>query len=325
MIVGVNCVDGTYPVRSDHLTYGASLAAASGCDAFKVFWSDGYATSDYPLQDWSASTPTNLTQLAQTTTMTSVISNFNTIVANTWTFANGRNNKWVNNWTPADDAAEYQEIYNLATWWLANQPGKTLVIQNWEGDWSLLGSFNEFDSVPADRPARMANYLRTRQNAINDARRGSTSTARVLHGVEVNRCLDDFGARVHRDVLPHAIPDMVSFSLYEAINTWGTGQTDALANITRLFTRARDVVRAHTKGKCPMYIGEFFWPETDTGFTSLGLDGGGLCDRVLDLASSMNFWGAFGWNLFDNESRGYYVVKPDNTVSSQGAALRARW
>ncbi len=325
MIVGVNNVDGGYPARSDHLVYGASLAAGSGCDSMKIFMSDGYSTTDYPLQDWTGSTPTNLTELAQTTPMQAVFSSFNTIVCNTWSFANGRNNDWVNDADEDYLEDEYNEVKAFASWFLANNPGKTLVIQNWEGDWSLLGSFNEFASVPSSRPARMAAYLRARQAAVEDARRGSTSTARVLHGVEVNRVLDGYGARVHRDVLPNAIPDMISFSLYEAINTWGSGQADALANISLLFPRAAKLVRAYTKDKCPLYIGEFFWPETDAGFTSLSLDGGGLCNRVLDLAESMEFWGAFGWALFDNEARGYYVVKPDGSTSSQGAALRARW
>lgn len=332
LIIGVNHVAGKYNPGggvNDLLTYGASIAAASGCTAFKGF-ATGTPAVDYPGQTFSGS-PTDLASLIQTTAWQTVIGLFDTIVLNAFTYTNGRDNRWTVDITNDHLEAEYNEVKELADYWLANQPGKTLVIQNWEGDWSLLGGFNEYTSVPQNRPARMAAFLRVRQEAVEAARKGSGSSATVMHGVEVNRVLDGFGARVHRDVLDTIRPDMVSLSLYEAINTWGTGQADANASIDALVPKVRDKIRMATRDRCPIYVGEGAWPEADPSFTSLSLNAGTMMTRTLDLCESLGMWGFFPWNLFDNEElspgvpRGYYMVKPDGALSDQGVVVAARW
>ena len=58
--------------------------------------------------------------------------------------------KWSNNdyWragmTLADAAAEEKEFYDLTLYFLKTHAinGKTLVLEHWEGDWSMMGNYN---------------------------------------------------------------------------------------------------------------------------------------------------------------------------------------
>lgn len=323
-----------YPDRSgtgDFLTYAANYAGTAGADALKLEISQNYATK-YPGQTWSG-THTTLTQLAQDTAMATVLGDvrFVRFFFNTFTFANGVNNKWVNDWTPADDAAEYAELYALACHLLATYSGKEFVIQNWEGDWALLASFTPGDPVPVDRLARMADYLRTRQRAISDARRDTPSTSTVVHGVEVNRCLDLFGDRVHQ-ILARVRPDAVSFSLYECINTYGANQAATEAIIQTRMTRAAFNVRNALKpGQVRLYIGEYGWPEKEAGFISLGLNMAQLVAKVRTVAQSLGITDCAFWQLFDNEEqslgviRGFAVYDRSLALTDQGAALVGVW
>lgn len=326
---GVAFVAGKYPNRSgpqDYFTYCADAAADIGADAVKAYATPTYTTV-YPNQTWGAS-HTTLTGLVQDAAYAAMFSDarLTRFFLNTWTFANGINNKWINEWTNADDAAEYTEIYNMAVHLLSTYSGKEFVIQNWEGDWALLGSFVFTDEVPPQRANRMACYMRARQRAIRDARAAVTSTSTIVCAFEVNRCLDKQGARVH-EFLDRVRPDAVSFSLYECINTYGANQAECEANIERLMTRAAFNVRRVLGPQVRLYIGEYGWPEAEPGFSGLGLNLGALIQKVIDTADALGFTDMVFWNLFDNEEqspgvpRGYYVYDETLTLSDQGTKL----
>jgi exo-beta-1,3-glucanase (GH17 family) len=146
----------------------------------------------------------------------------------------------------------------------------------------------------------MAANISIRQKAVADARRNVRSTSVLLHSVEVNRCLDPFGVRVHRDVLPISRPDIVSFSLYEAINTWGA-QTYTEGKIQELFTKAIKTVKRQVGNYVPMMVGEFGWPERDPDFTFHNLSVGPLIQKVTDIANANNFTDMYYWQIYDNE------------------------
>lgn len=317
-------VAGKYLQTSSFLTDGTNGIATIGFPSVKVFMTGNY-TTDYPVQSWG-STPTTLEELAATTPFSTVFgtAGFSWFFINALTFANGVNNDWINNASTTYLQNEYDEMYDFAVHLLTTYSNKNFVIQNWEGDWSLIGSFTPTNMVPPYVAERMAAYLRVRQLAIRAAQRAVSSTSRILHGVEVNRVLDDYSRRVHRSVLRNVQPDMVSFSAYECINTWGTGQVDAEANIETLLTRAVKHVQAEIGTQTPLYIGEYGWPEAEAGFTGLSLSVSGLIAKVATVSTSLGLTHAIYWNYYDNEEispgnpRGYYLIKPDTTNSGAG-------
>jgi len=318
-------VGGKYPVRADFLTYGADLIAGLGFTAIKLFLSSDYAVK-YPNQTWSG-THTTLTALIQDPAFVTVLSDarFTTFLLNPWTFTNGIYNPWVTNITEAQLSAEYTEMKTFVEYLLTTYPGKTFHISNSEADWSLQGSFSQIAEVSIGRCERMAAFLRRQQKAVNDARSGLTSTARVLHSVEVNLALDEWGRRLIPDVLPIAVPDAVSFSSYESINTtYANNQATSEAEIERRLKLAAAKVQAVLPG-IPMLIGEYGFNENEASFIAKNLDVGGLMQRIFDVANALNMSLVSFWNITDNEEqspgvpRGYYIYKPDTLLSAQGA------
>jgi hypothetical protein len=315
--------------------------ADEGFACIKLHMSPDYL-DEYPSQVWG-STPTTLTELAQTTAFDTVFDDarLSTYVLNVWTFENGIDNPWTQAVEPnaggearANLAAEREEIQDLAEYLLGNFPGKTFIIQASEVDWAYIGAASDAArqySVPPYRAAQMAAFFRERQRAIEDARAAVTSTAKVLHGLEVNLVLDDNGPRVHRDVLRFIKPDVVGFSSYESIITaiFSGVQATAEAEIDRRLRRAWALVQEAMPG-VSTYIGEFGWPEAETWFTDLGLDTDGLIGQVVDTATALDMTHVVLWTYRDNEEqspgvpRGFYVRKPDGSLSSQGAAMIAR-
>lgn len=316
---GIAHVQGLYPISSEFLT--ASPNAANelfGLTGEKLFMAPTYALL-YPNQTGFGS-PTNLTQLAQSTPFASVFSNpdVTDFYLNCWTFANGVANPWVNGTANLD--AEETEIYNLVVHLRNTYPGKRFVLQCWEGDWSLLGDFDAGGPAPHERHQAMVAFYKRWRKAVNEAMAATTGTCEVTFAIEINRTLDPAVDRVWYKILGAIQPDAISLSLYEAINTWGSGQAEAEAYIetlmVRLFKKLQTVLP-----KVRIYLGEFGWPENFTGFTSIGLNAGDLLQKVIDISTNLGYTDVIYWNLFDNTEeppgtlRGYYLIKPDASFS----------
>ena len=213
----------------------------------------------------------------------------------------------------------------------------TFILQNWEGDWLLRGRAGELWNPPppdaAALCARMAAWMAARQEGVALARAEfPTARCRVLNAIEVNRVVD--GAvgipTVTRDVLPKVEVDLVSYSAY-----------DALASPQALAESLREIRRHARTGAGPLgegalMLGEIGIPENDQprdirarwdGFTRVALD--------------LNVLWTFVWELYCNEPRpgvdtrqpvtraedvrGFYLVKPDGTLSETGSYFRERW
>lgn len=324
-----------YPDRSstgDFLTYCADTIADLGFGGIKLFISPNYGgafeptyRTDYPGQDW-ADTYTSPVDLIQDPAFVAVFSDvrLTRFFMNTWSFQAGAlDNYWINNITPAQLQAEYDAIYDMAVHLLTTYGGKEFVIQNWEGDWALLGNFDPESPTPSYRTDRMAAFMRARQRAVHDARRDCpTSTSKIFYAIELNRALDHYGVRVNRDVIRFVRPDRVSLSLYEAINDWALGlnQAQAEASIGVHMAEVVRQVREALPG-VPIYIGEYGFPELQVSFT---LDAGGLVAAVISNADSLGLLDTVFWQLFDNEEispgnpRGYAIYDTSLTLTVQG-------
>lgn len=321
-------VAGKYFNGASFLVNGADAIADAGGDSVKLYATPSYVAS-YPGQTWGAA-HTTLEELAQDAAYAAVFGDSRLVrfFLNTWTFANGINNKWINDWDNADGAAEESELYDFCVHLLSTYSNKEFVIQNWEGDWALLGAFDPTAVVTPDRMRRMADYLRPRQRAVTRARAAVASSSKLIHAVEVNRCLDRFGGRVHQ-LLDEVRPDAVSFSAYESINTYGSSQAEAEANIEARLTQSVRTIKRVLGNNVRLYIGEYGWPEAESGFASLGLDLGDLIQKVSDVGDALGITDCVFWQLYDNEEqspgvpRGFYVYDETGALSEQGTKLAA--
>lgn len=312
--LGCAHVAGKYPITTgshNFLTYGVDVLGDMGFTKCKLYLSPNYSGSldidkkDYPNQAWQSSSYTTLVGLAQDPAYQTVFTDtrFDTYFLNTWTFANGINNPWVSSQPSAQLSNEYNEIKNLCVHLLNTYSNKTFIIQNWEGDWALLGAFNPNNAIDNWRAQRMAAFMRERKKAIRDATREvPTATSKIKMAIEVNRVLDDINDRVHTDVAPFVDVDYISLSLYEAINAFVGQSTQGAAEaaIKQKIQEVFDRVRKYNKN-IPIYIGEFGFPQKETSMS--GFDVTGFLDAIKQKSEELGIVYALWWNLFDNEEQ----------------------
>lgn len=227
MWYGCAMVNSQYPNRiaaGDMFRYSVDAIVALGFSTTMSYANQGY-DQDYDGETGFTPAPSSFKTLLQTSAYQYL---FNTALPRhflqLWTFANGtQSDPPALSITAAQLAAEYTEVYDAAVYLLQTYSNKEFIFKNWEGDWQLLNGFNPLTNVPSYRAERFTAFWGARQRAVRDARATTLSTSTVKYCVELNRCLDDHGIRVHRDILPHVKPDMVGWSAYEAINYWYEG------------------------------------------------------------------------------------------------------
>lgn len=276
---GCAMVHSRYPQRQvaqDIFQYSVDAIIGIGFSTTMSYANSGFA-QDYDGQNFGG-TPTNFTQLLQSTPYAYL---FGTAIPRhaiqLWTFANGtQSDPPALQLTTTQLANEYTEIYNACVYLLTTYSNKEFIIKNWEGDWQLLGDFDPLINIPSMRPERYAAFAATRQRAVRDARRDTPSTSVVKYAVELNRCLDDYGHRLHRDVLDLVKPDMVGWSAYEAINYWYEGWTRVAPaiyfgsdEIRAMAINGQRVVVVGTGGKASLSTnGAATFGPVDVGFSS---------------------------------------------------------
>lgn len=329
----------TYPA-------GSGTQLADGCD---VVWDLGLRTiklyltgeyvDDYPLQTSWSSTPTNLTELAQTDEMLEQLSrSWNTVVLTVLTFANGPTNWWRADVSASRLAAEYSEIRTFVEWWLTtfNGTARTLVIQTWEGDWAFMDSFSPDTYVPETMIRRYAAFLGTRQRAVEDARRAVASDCKVLNALEVNRVLDarlySHRRRIVRDLAGRVSPDVVSLSAYDGTivdqGGWGANHAAWLAATVPAFTRELRVIKKAFP-RARLQIGEFGFPEGAEKPPTADI--AAMIEAVDSVAAAEGCDRLLFWQALDNEQggggpgtyRGYWLIQPDGSSTLSSVKLAA--
>lgn len=341
---GIAHVAGLYPTSTSFVTDGMTAIKNLGPNSktIKLFFSSDYATK-YPNQTgWG--TVNNMVDLAGSTPMATVLgdSQLTDYFINVFPWwsnwsAASLTNYWVN--SPVVDGAgtpqkmydilanEYTAMYNLTAHLMTTYAGtgKTFVLQNWEGDWQLLNSQIITDVVNPQWAVRMRRVFQARSEGVQAARAASTALGvRVLFAVEVNRALDP-GRRVHRDILPYVQHDLVSWSAYEGTvysDVMSSGSIGAATTAIALNCRRFDAeIRKYSQA--PIYVGEFGWPETE--FNTTTYPPGQLIQQVLDSGTTLGWTHALYWQVYDNEvgPRGFYIVKPDTSLSLAGTKYQS--
>jgi hypothetical protein len=219
----------------------------------------------------------------------------------------------------------------------------TFILQHWEGDWMLRGQAGaKWEPPPEDWPRRceqMAKWLAARQAGVSKARKEFLETqakavkCRVVHAAEVNRVLDGWKniPTVTNKVLPQLELDLVSYSYY-----------DSMSNPVTLW-KAIEEIRRHSRTNGPfgpraVYLGEVGIPENEQPQNLRQ-----RWDAFLGVMLAMDIPYLAHWEIFCNELnpkltpapkppvknnsdvRGFYLVKPDGSLSESGTFLRELW
>ncbi len=221
--LGVAHIGGLYSfTETDYLNEGADAALEIGAKCIKVSLSldtDNPSTKYYAKHSaWP--TVKSLADLAAITYYRAFFAKpFETFILTA--FRPGRSaSYWRERFTEEDAQAEESCFADLTRYLLTtySQSGKTFIIQNWEGDWALRGTFDPATTpTPAAKEA-MIRWLQARQRGVERGRAQFTrDQTKVFHACEVNlvrHAIEQKGPTVTNDVLPHIEVDLASYSAW---------------------------------------------------------------------------------------------------------------
>lgn len=333
MPLGVAHIGGLYSFTDqDFLNEGAAVIREIGARCIKVALTLDTANPTgrmYPFHSYWPDVAT-LDALAGTPYFKALFSkDFDTFIL--VSFRPGKSpDYWRNDFSLADEHAEEACFAALTRALLEAHADieKTFVIQNWEGDWAVRGSFDPQSTPTDDTFAVMTRWLAARQRGVDRGRADiRESRSRVLHACEVNlvkQAMVGAMPSVTTRVLPQVPVDLVSYS------AWDTRESP------ELFGKAIDFIAAHHKEMpttvgCGVSIGEFGIPETEASPDQV-LE---RCRALVATAQQRACPYAVYWQLYCNEAlvrppvhnedfKGYWLIRPDGTRSPVCALFRDR-
>jgi hypothetical protein len=322
--LGVAHIGGLYSFsEGDYLNEGAATAHEIGARCIKVSLSldtDNPSPKLYPFHShWPV--VTTLDALADTPYYRALFGReFGTFILTA--FRPGRTaGYWREAFSAEDEQAEEACFHALASHLLRRyaHTDKTFVIQNWEGDWALRGSFDPAMNPTAVATKAMIRWLTARQSGVARARAEfATGGPRIFNACEVNlvsQAMERGAPSVTTDVLPYVSVDLASYSAWDTKNDpkkFG----EALAFI------AKHKRRTEPFGEHGVYVGEFGLPESE-GTPQQVLE---RTAQLLAVAQHSGCPYAVYWQLYCNEPitpspkgnadfKGFWLVRPDGTRS----------
>jgi len=277
----------------DLLDEGSDEVLKLGAESIGVYLGPEY-TDYYHGVDEQAS---DLESLAKTTAYDRLFNkDFSVYSLTCYAFANGLDSRWQQGIESYDPEAAYREVRGLVEYLLRRfaGTGKTFIIKNWEGDWHLLGSYNQEDEPSDAAVDAMVGWLRARVKAIEDARAAVAGIegVNVFSAVEFNLVAkaEEGGRTVLTSVVPKIEADLYSYSSWDSLY-----QPEKI--ITRLDFIKRYAPDSPSFGSRNIILGELGAPD-------------GRHDKVTMLRWAMeaaDSWGVpycFFWQLYDNECDG---------------------
>jgi hypothetical protein len=340
--LGVVHVDGKYHFTDiNYLNEGAAVASELGTNVLKVwfrFVDEKYSfNSEWPRFE-------SLREMAEHPYFTELFERpFRSILLVASSYVDHDYNHYFRDGiTDEQYQQEVQEFYDLTAHLLREYRGtnKTFVLQNWESDWAVLGSFDRSQIATEAERSRLTRWLNARQEGIRRARAKIDSDVTVLGAVEVNLIRDaqEGTPRVINTVVPRAEFDLVSVSLWDVLEplAYETDPNKIAAGIQASLEYAQShaglpnqYAREALGGLRNVYIGELGWPiEKNSVTESMRLIRTGIETAL--------HWGAryvLYWQVFDNELasraetpvhsadqevevKGHYLISPDGTKAA---------
>ena len=249
---------------------------------------------------------------------------FRNIVAWAYPFANEDAAFTDGNYTPAEQADDYCELYDLTKYLLTNynNSGKTFFLGHWEGDGYL--SVNNWSTNPSPATIQaMIAWENNRQRAIDDAKAGlSFTNVNVYYYAEVNRVRDAMlnGSNNNQRAINMVIPyvtnlDCLSYSSYDAMDL------DAMSLYSTLdYIKAKlPLGKANTGLGQRIWVGEYGWGGWSTDLQEPA--NRAYIQRLLN-------WGPrfiLFWEIYDNEPNKNFCLIDSNGVQAASYYLHQRF
>ena len=178
-----------------------------------------------------------------------------------WAYPFTSPGSWADGFSDQEKQAEYAEMYDFTRYLLNQYAGssKTFYLGHREGDWYLLPDFNTLTNSTPTTVQGMRDWLNTRQQAVDDAKRDTPhSDVDVFVYTEVNRVRDAMQGwqRVINEVVPYVTNlDYVSYSSYDMENL-------SPSEITRTLDYAESQMPTNKASRIfgkRLFIGEYGW------------------------------------------------------------------
>ena len=349
---GISHIDGKYRfTQNNYLLEGAQKISDLGSNSIFIYLTPSFR-SDYPDESsatWPASDPAGVDALAQTGPYDQVFHMpFKTIVMTTLTFANADRVQGIAQ-LPNRLNAEENEFYQLTKHLYSrfSGSGKTFVLKNWETDGFAAYLGNTTGDIPQNVADDLIAWLSARQRGVTRARNEAhDSSVLVLNGAEVNRVLDyaqNGLKRVINTVVPQVNADMLTYSSYDAM-VYGTDAQSVQHSLTQaLDTIEKLAPDPQGLGNRRILISEYGLFENEKPGDTW------RADTVLSTAKNAGLYGAFFWNLYDNECkqngqyspvasaqgnplrptdaqcRGLWIIRPDGSTSAALDVIKKYW
>lgn len=209
--------------------------------------------------------------------------------------------KWADGLSEQEETRIYNEFYVLARHLLTEYrgTGKVFLLGHWEGDWVLSGKQDPEVDPTSERIQGYAQYLRTRQRAIDDAKAQTPhERVAVYHYAEVNlvhKGIDGSRPTLTNAVLPQVNVDFVSYSAYDSLFT---------RNPRKSLHAALDHIQEQLEpkeglGGKRVFVGEFAVKASAVGFDPREHD-----RRNREILHAIIEWGcplALYWQFYCNE------------------------
>ncbi len=301
----------------DHQTLDDGVATLMRLNVKSAFF---YLTPDfrskYVQQDFGASNPQSLSELATLAPYRRAFAGFDNIIL-TCT-ADGFSSKDLNIrdhfLTDAEYAANKKEFFDFTTYLMKSYNGtkKRFILKNWEGDWLLLGGYDENADVPDARVSNFVRWLQSTQDGIAQARSSAetNSDVRVDFALEMNR-LEIVRKGKRNTFLGSVIPlvpsDWVAYSSWETISNRG-GPQDPDSIYKTVVADLNDIKQRSGR---PLFVSEFGYVESGNSTLQAARTEAairGFKDAGIPLA--------FYWNTYESD---YGVLRTDGKRTPNGA------
>lgn len=324
-IIGVTHVNGQYYLTDeDFLNEGADQILALGSRVIKVWFHNPQRSysfnSQWPDMD-------SLVETAQSPYFRKLFDKpFTTYIMMCFSMARNAS-YWRNGITEEQKLDEQRQFYELTKHLLTTYKGtgKTFILQHWEGDWLIRGSYDKNVDPTPEAISGMTDWLNARQEGVNQAREEvGLDGVLVYHAAEVNRVVSSMKEgkpNIVNTVLPHTKLDLVSYSAWDA--------TTAHHENSQMFREAMDFIAKNMPdspdfGNRNVYVGEFGMPENNFSTEQIQKVIPGVVETALD-------WGCpyiIYWQLYCNELkdpkqlvpvgsndavRGFWLIRPDGS------------